>query len=545
MRGSQILWLTIFAATVPWQAYAQQQPATTGGRALGLLRSFIDSQLPDPGLRGNQSGQQPQQQLQTGSIQPNRSRAGGTNAGAVQLREAGRLLGLASGEMQELVGSLQDDMYRAPGVRQLLSLAFKVNSDAAVLSRRLTRATDIETLREPLRQLDQDWRTLEYRLGQTPNLGRETLGHLERIRQFESTLASMFEVQTQVDVGQIAAYASEMNTSLRSLLEDIRYEVNDPALANQLLHDGRDTYEQLQRLAQASRTDTSYATLKQEYERLEQEWARYERRLRPVNNRFVQRQVQRINDSVRNLRGLLYLENTNQVSREEMAHTTRLLQGDLDKLLGQVNLKMLTELPGSRRFSIESAADLTTTCQDLLEVIEVGDDIEVLRDVYTYAVDEWQRLATSLQGVSSPQARESLRDVEQSLSELQFQLGVRFDLDRNQATELAAAIVSGARHFQSDTRNFFGRPNRYPRDFQTNSLHAVAQFHAAARDLHRQLEEGQKLQTLKITCDRLASAWQDVTQYVPRFESNERMHLDLARRELTPQVIQMQTLLSL
>ena len=136
--------------------------------------------------------------------------------------------------MAELVGAMQGDLVRAPGVRQLLTLAFKVNSDAATLSRRLARASDTDSLSQPLRQLDQDWHTLEYRLGQIPNLSRDTLGHLERIRRVETQLTSMFEVPTQVDLNAVSDQASRMNNSLKTLLDDIRYEVSDTNLS--LIH---------------------------------------------------------------------------------------------------------------------------------------------------------------------------------------------------------------------------------------------------------------------------------------------------------------------
>ena len=67
------------------------------------------------------------------------------------MRRAAQLLAQASNEMANLVASMQGDLLRAPGVRQLMMLAFKVNSDAATLSRRLARGSDLDRLRDPLR----------------------------------------------------------------------------------------------------------------------------------------------------------------------------------------------------------------------------------------------------------------------------------------------------------------------------------------------------------------------------------------------------------
>ena len=516
---------------------AQQQPNRRRQFVQGLLKSFIDSQLPQDPVSPNRPGQaRPNRQPTSPSVSPNAS---------PEMRQAGQLLAGASDEMSQLVGALQGDLYRAQGVRQLLSLAMNVSADAAVLSRRLARANDAESLREPLRKLDQDWHTLEYRLNQTTNLSRNTLGHIERIRQMEAQLTSMFNVSTQVDVVSVSQEAVQMNSSLRTLLEDIRYEVTDTNQANQLLQQGRDTWEQLQRFTQQARSRAvTYDELNREFAALQKEWTRYEKRLRRVNNRFVQRQSQSINDSMRHLQALLYVD-TGQVDRDDVRHTTSLLQRDTDQSLKRVNLKMLAELPTARRFAIESASDFSTSCDDLLEVIDAGDDLDVIRDIYFIMHDEWSRLSSSLQGISSQQARQSMRDIDRSLAELQSQLGIQFDLDRRQAIELADVLHANSRHVQEDIRDIFGRPNRYPRDFQTQTLQAAAQFQAAARDLRQSLSDGDKLRQLTTACENMANAWAQVDQSIPRFSVSEQSHLQNIRRELTPQVIQMQTLLAL
>ena len=504
-----------------------------------LLQTFIESQLP----KEKTPPPSPSSTTTNRSTLP----SGSGSLDTAQIREASRVLSMASNEMQQLVGALQNDLFRAQGVRQLLSLAFQVNSDAAVLARRLAFADNVESLREPLRNLDEAWNTLEYQLSSTPNLSARTLGHIERIRQYESQLASMFKITRQVNLSALADEAFRMNQALRNLLEDIRFEITDTVEANRLLQNGRETYDQLQRFIQITRMSPTptYPDLTREYGNLSDAWVRYERQFRLVDNRFVQRQLQRMNEAARNMSDLLYLSAAPEIDRDDLAHATRLLQRDTDQLLRRVNLKMLSELPAARRLAIDAASDFSTSSQDLLDLIEAGDDLNVLREVYMLLHDEWQRLEMSLQGISSQQARQAIRDAEQSLLSLQAQLGVKFDFDRTEATRLAASLLSSARHFQTDVRDFFARPNRYSREFQNGTLQAAAQFQAATRELHDGLDNGEKLRTLKARCEQMASAWQTLETYLPRFESSEQAHLDRIRRDITPQMIQMQTLVAL
>ena len=511
------------------------QEGTAGRRQFvqGLLKSFIDSQLT---IEPEATAGRP--------VQPNP--AVGRRLPASQLEQSSQLLTQAADEMSQLVGAMQEEIYRGvPGVRQLLSLAMNVNADAAVLSRRLSRVNEVEALRVPLSQLDQDWHTLEYRLSQIPNLRRNTLARIERIQQLESQLTSMFGLGKQIDLSAIANQALQMNNALRNLLEDIRYEITDTNTANRLLQDGRDTYDQLQRLLQLARNESSsYETIKNSYDQVESEWARYERRLRAVDNRFVQRQMQRVNDHARTLRELLYLTNDG-LNRELLSHNAGLLQKDIDQLLSHVTLGMLSKLPAANWNAIDAASDLETSCNDLVDVIQAGDEVDVLHDVYASVHDEWERLSLALQGVDGQQARQSLRDVDRSLKEVQSQLGVRLDFDRREATNLATTIVGQARHLQEDLRDFFSRPNRYPREFQSESLRATQRFYAAATRLHDELVHGDSLRQLKATGKGMADAYESLVQYIPRFSSSEQMHLNRVRRQLTPQVVRMQTLVSL
>ena len=81
-----------------------------------LLQTFIESQLP----KEKTSPPSPSSTTTNRSTLP----SGSGSLDTAQIREASRVLSMASNEMQQLVGALQNDLFRAQGVRQLLSLAF-------------------------------------------------------------------------------------------------------------------------------------------------------------------------------------------------------------------------------------------------------------------------------------------------------------------------------------------------------------------------------------------------------------------------------------
>lgn len=533
---------------------AAQQP-NRRNLVQSLLQTLIESQLPQD---GSQLGTIPNQRTQ-----PNQNRVAAVNRNAngnqrnpaqpaatrqvnqsQEIREAGQLLTQASDEMALLLESLQSDRYRANGVIPLLSLAMNVNADAAILSRRLSRATDVSTLRDSLKQLDQNWHALEYNLGLIPNLSRNTLGHIAKIKQYEAALAERFQLPTQVNSVELAREAQRLHDSMRKLLEEIRFEVMDRRQADQFLQDGRKSYEESLRFIEAVRSTASVDQLTRSLQRLETEWKQYDRRLRVVNSRFIQRQVQLVNDSLRIISGHLYLQ-PNQIDRDELLYTTRIIRNDIDQLLNSVTLKMLSDLPASRNLSVSAAGDLSANCNELIHLIDADEDVDVLRDMFAYLNDEWDRLNLSLQGLTDRKSRTYLRDIETSMHDLQTRLGIHLNFDRKVAMQLALTLAGNARHVEDDIRDAFGRPNQYPREFQSRCLNASSQFTAAARNLHQQISNGEKVRQLQTDSDNLSAAWENLSRFIPSFAAAEQQHLLNIRREITPQVVQLQTLLSL
>jgi len=105
-------------------------------------------------------------------------------------------------------------------------------------------------------------------------------------------------------------------------------------------------------------------------------------------------------------------------------------------------------------------------------------------------------------------------------------LGIRFDCDRTESIELAALLASWAKYSQADIRDVFSRPNRYPINFQTNSLRTAAQFQAAAGWLHAGLSNSEKLCGRKVHCEQMSCDWEDMDQLISRFNlTDDGQHL--------------------
>ncbi len=206
---------------------------------------------------------------------------------------------------------------------------------------------------------------------------------------------------------------------------------------------------------------------------------------------------------------------------------------------------MLSDLPTARNLAVASASDFEVACGDFAECVTAGDEPATLAELYDYVYDEWQRLSAALNGLESSQPRQSMQDIERSIGQLRNLLGVRPELDRQRATSVAASVTGLAQQLRTDVQSYLGRPNRYPRQFQTETLQAATDFHVSARKLHAGLVNGEKLRQLRRLSEELSVGWENVTRFVPRFSLNEQHNLNQLRRQATPLVVELQTLFSL
>ena len=505
-----------------------------------LLNTLIDSQIPaQPQNRSPGDGRPP--------AQPSAARRPAATllrTSSPQVREAGRLLTSAANETTQLVAALQADLGRAPELRRLMNSALQVNAHAAVLSQRLASGAELDSLRDDLRQLDQDWRMLEHYLGEIPDLSRTARESIGRVQDYERQLCDLFDVPPQVNRAELAQHASTLVVSVRNLAEDIQFEITDKPTANRLLLELRSVYEQAQQFQKTTGLASSYERLRSEYQGLHEEWRAFAAQLWNTPYRYVQRQLQRVHTTDRAIYELLWLP-AQAVDMAELRHLTDLIQRDTETLLNRVSLRMLTELPAARALQVASATEFRIACDDFHNCVESRERVETLRDLCESMNQYWQPLLAALQGIDSRNVRESLQDVDRSLRELRQVLGIREDFDREATVATVAALIGLADELRVDVQNVFGRPNRYPRDFQAEAVQATNDFQNSAQSLHSRLTNNERLPELRAQVERLAAQWESVARLLPRFTIIEQQEVGEIRRRITPLVVELQTTLSL
>lgn len=504
-------------------ALAQQPPSSGGSEFVdGMVRSLMESQMPRPSTR---------------SAAPF-SRPGVTVSDQVIRDARANLAGFAQ-ELSQLVRILYQDADRTPGLRSLIGESLQLSAQATMLAQESARENTLDWFALEFQRVDTDWRQLSFRLRELRHLSDQAQRFLGRTDAYHARLTEMLQVGPQFDRSELIRQATVLATDLYHLLEEIDIGVTDARARYELLVDGRRVYQQSRRLAVDSEQARTLEEIHGMYREFQTLWDPFVTRLRPLQLRYIDREVQRVQEADRMLRNLLMLPA--EMDRSELIHMTELLQRELDRLMDGVTLRNLAALTTGRDQIVSFASDFYSACGDFSECVRNGESAETMAELYQYLDGNWQRVAGVLQQADPPEARQVYRQLDRAIEDIRKQLSVQPVVDRERLGWLAAELDNRAGNLERDIRTTISaRPNVFPATFRTQATTAAQQFRATARQLNRDIVTGQSINVVRERTNQLAQQWTALLAYIDRFPATDRDQLYATRQQIAPVIVDLQ-----
>ena len=489
----------------------------------GMLRQLIDSQLPS-----------------TNRAEPNReanfSQVGG------KMREVRDALEEFSRAVSDLAQQLHSDANRIGGVRHLLSESLQVSASSTVLLRRANRTREVSDIIRDYRELDQAWRLLSFRLGQVRGLSAQAVRLIAAANRADTRLGELMQVNPQFDRAELDRQLAALSNDILNLLEDIDLGVDDSTQRYDLLVEGRSVFMQIRRVMRMVKIDSSYDDVRSEYERFQSIWRPFAERVRSIDDRYVARELRRVQQAARAIQELLWLPT--EMDRQQLVYITRRLQSDTNDLIDNISLRQLVQMSRGSEGFVSSASEFYTACEDFIECVNNGDDDETLSDLYYYLSDEWQSFGNLVQQVNTSDARRKYREIDYAINEFRDLLGVQLIFDRQKGVQLAAALESMAKYYEADMKKIV-RAGRFSPDFSRSCLQVSEAFRRSAQSLHSGMVKGENPQVLRAKSDKLAQNWESLVAHTTRLPQTYQNRLYNLRRRTTPYVVDVQSMLSL
>ncbi|MCG6157174.1 hypothetical protein [Rubinisphaera margarita] len=486
-----------------------------------LLRSLIESRMED--------SQQSQQFYGPPTNRPgNQSQAFRTQINQFT-QEASRLFDV-----------LTTDVYQNLGLKTHLNPTLEVQAQAMVLSQLSDRGTEWTMLRNEFQTLDRDWRLLSYRLKATSGLSNAARTSVTRLDELDKQLCTLFEVSPQIDQREFLRLTDSLQTDLRNLFDDISIELGRTQQARELLVQGRLIEQQVRFMASAIDVQQSRETALSEFKKFHDLWGPFASQLWPLRNRYIERSLQRIEQTDRELHELLWLEV--QVDNRQLTRLTESLTNDFDRLFKATTLSQLMTLK-DRDVIIRVAPDLNAANNRLSQSIKENRPMQQLQSEYRTMEQKWRQLETAYRTCTESDILRLVKSTDLTIASMQDALQLKTSFDRTRAMQLLASLENFGEHLQERFSADVLTNTRYNRKFSIQGLHTCQQFTAFARNIHYDLSEGANPDELRARCDTLVRGWNYLNdEYIHKLEGSERERLNRLGSQITPLIVQLQTM---
>jgi hypothetical protein len=455
----------------------------------------------------------------------------------VDLNGIRRGLDSAAADARALSDSLNGQIRYVPAVRGYLADVVRLQALAQSISRSVSTKADLERALPDLRQLDTDWRQVSYQLAQLRGLDRTATDLIKRLDATGDQLTKMLQIGPGVDYRSLVQATASLSTAIGRLTQDIDWELNRTEQGRQLVLESQRIQQQAAHLSDSAFLQETYDHLKQDYNLFQQYWTPFVSKLRSVNNRIIDRDVQQISQAERDVSAQLRMEQT--LDRQQLLYMADNLTRNVDNFFENAPVKMVMRLPEADH-ALASADAFYGMFENFIDCVNRGEAQGDLQDAFGYVDSEWNNFARVYRPLQSTDAQQVLNAIDKDIASLRDALLIQSGFDRRKASELAALVDNLATYIDRDTRSWLAK-TRPP--YAAEAQRDVSNFRAGARELHEALVANANTREVRQMCDSLFDNWRRVYNHNIKCQSSERPSLASTSSQTTPALVELRTLL--
>lgn len=449
-----------------------------------------------------------------------------------------RGLDSAAADARALSDSLNNQIRYVPAVRTHIADVIRLQALAQSISRRVATKADLERAIPDLQQLDSDWRLVSYRLGQLRGLDRTSTDLIKRMDATGDQVAKLLQIGPSVDYRALIQATVSLSNAISRLSQDLDWEVGRTTEGRQLYLESQRIQQQAAHLSDTAFQQDTYEHLKQDYDLFQQYWTPFLAKLRTINNRVIDRDVQQVAQAEREVSAQLRLEQT--LDRQQLLYMADNLTRNVDNFFSNAPLKILIKLPEANR-ALSSADAFYGMFENFVDCVNRGENQAELQDAFGYIDSEWQSFARVYRPLQSTDAQQVLNAIDKDVTTLREALLIQGSTDRRRESELAALVSNLANYIDRDTRSWLAK-TRPP--YAAEAQREVSNFRAASRELHEALVAGANIREIRQMSDALFENWRRVYNQIIKCQSSERASLAATSSQTTPALVELRTLLA-
>ncbi len=443
-------------------------------------------------------------------------------------------------EAGQLSTGLNTDLDYIPEIRPLFGDMLEIRRIAFVLQEKAKQRYDHGVITAEFVSLDQKWRVLSYKLKQVQRLDKVCQQRVDKLDQIDRSLGELFQLKGQINYRELASRTASLAVDLQNLQDDLTLELEPSDQRTQLVLTTQQLRQQAEHIADVILDQASYETIVAEYKKFQQIWAAHVVKLRPIENRYVDRNVRRVADTNRNIHELLWLPQ--QVDSSQLLYLTENLKKTTDEYFTRAPLKLLIELPTPEQ-ALPTANEFYGLCENFVDNVEAGGSRADLISAFRWIDESWRSFDRVFRPLKSSKAQVVLNQIQEAVGALRTALNIESEqFDRNAAVELAATLANLADHIDYESNKWLDKRNP---NYQAEARSAAHSFIVRTRRIHENIVKGASVTQLRSECIELYEQWRVLYGYISKCDTEERPQLGRLAAKTTPALVELRTMLEL
>ena len=510
--------LTIFATSANAQVARVASDQSRGKFYDGILRSLVDSQS---------------NWRQQGTDQP-----AGRNQSQLQTQARGQLQAFAS-EAGELITALRYEEQYSLHARGLLGEAIRVKAVADVLLGRTAAFITDEQLKAEFSELDRQWHLLSHQIQQTADLSNTVMRRVQRLDQVNAELEKQLQLQPQMDMQGLTYYFSALGENLNNLAQDVRIDLFSHPNKDQFASSLQQLRTKAERLRLAVENDYRYRDVSEYYKTFHSEWLTTKNQLRTADDRYIQRNINRITQLHNKVHELLWLPPV--IDGRDILYQSDQLLAQVAKTAQDISLQDMLEQPNARDL-FRKSSEFNALCKDFRNTVATETQLDNLRWDFKSMEVAWEDIKASLNTLERQETIQNISAIDSSVAQLRHDLGLQDGANWNEAIELASMLTNMSDLLYYDINRVVGRSSQFPTQFRNQVVRQAEQFHQSAEQLHGYLVRHSNSPEVKNISRRMAQEWNELQGNLAKIPYDQRLELARTSQEIAPAMAQLQVM---
>ena len=495
--------------------------------AKGLLRALIESQLDKSRRRSNDRGSLRPPNGSGVPIQPQPT---------VQIQQLRPISSSLAQESAVLVALLQTDSRRSLDARSHLSDAIRLQANASALQQQVATQNNHLLLQDDFQNFNSEWSSLSHHLETCDAISGKTRSCLKRIAALDAQYCSVLGIQEQFNSTELVRAAYTLTTYNKDLIDDIRDTPRPGNQHRQVLRNLGEYCQKAEYFASLVSQGTPYPTVVSSFQDTYSSWMKLEPQLTDYRSHSLARSLRRIQDSSREIHGLLRI--TMGIDKTHVLQLVHTISDEMTDVFRSITLEQMMILPDGQ--ALPNAADTVSgTIQNLDDLIHRDETPQAIAEAWVYADEAWKEFYYYADPVKNPKTVSGLRHISESMKSLKATLGVNISYDPQLLVQTASSLEFLTSQLLRAVQKWQRRPGKHdaalPRRIQQleTALHQIEQSLAAGKGgLHHRRE-----------ADQAIALWQQIRPALKECDTDERAEFDHIAARITSEGIKLRTML--